>query len=298
MKEQNFNMILKPEYHQKAQQLSQIQHLPHRAKQTYLNTLAIYVVNQFLQNNGIETDIFASDSHNPIMILLSNVADLQIKNLGKLECRAILENQDFVEIEPHVWSNRIGYIAVAINQSFTSAIIKGFISQVNTEKTPITNFTFSSNQYLLNLLIVKNWLLNFDANWLNIDQVFNPQSHQFAFRSKQTIKDENLNTTKVKILEFENCQTQIGLVMGISSNYNLDDNAEIEIFTEIYPLNQPYLPSELKLMILDEEKNVVMNDQTKEKDTKLIFEFTGSPGEHFSVNISLGEYSLTKTFKL
>lgn len=297
MKEQNFNMILKPEYHQKAQQLSQIQHLPHRAKQTYLNTLAIYVVNQFLQNHGIETDIFASDSHNPIMILLSNVADLQIKNIGKLECRGILENQDFVEIEPHVWSNRIGYIAVEINQSFTSGIIKGFISQVNTEKTPITNFTFSSNQYLLKILIFKNWLLNFDANWLNIDQVLNPQFHQFAFRSKQTIKDENLNSTKIKILEFENCKEQIGLVMGISS-YNLDDNAEIEIFTEIYPLNQPYLPSGLKLMILDEEKNIVMDDQTKEKDTKLIFEFTGLPGEHFSVKIRQGKNSIAETFKL
>jgi Protein of unknown function (DUF1822) len=76
-----------------------------------------------------------------------DVADLSIKNLGKLECRPVLENAQFVYVPPEVQSNRIGYVVVEISESLQSAKLLGFVKEVS-----IDNFTIKQLQPLENLL--------------------------------------------------------------------------------------------------------------------------------------------------
>jgi hypothetical protein len=102
-----------------------------KARQVYLNTLAVYAVDTYCQCLGIETDLEACDSLNPAMQPLMNVADLEIAGVGKIECRPVLPEDEFCEIPADTWENRIGYVAVEIDESSREATLFGFYPTVN-----------------------------------------------------------------------------------------------------------------------------------------------------------------------
>ncbi|MEK0195486.1 DUF1822 family protein, partial [Microcoleus anatoxicus] len=104
---------------------------PAKARQVYLNTLAVYAVDTYCQCLGIETDLEASDSLNPVMQTLMDVADLEITGIGKLECRPVLPTDENCYIPADTWENRIGYVAVEIDESSREATLFGFYPTIN-----------------------------------------------------------------------------------------------------------------------------------------------------------------------
>ncbi|XZN94252.1 MAG: DUF1822 family protein [Microcoleus sp.] len=104
---------------------------PAKARQVYLNTLAVYAVDTYCQCLGIETDLEASDSLNPVMQTLMNVADIEITGIGKLECRPVLPADENCYIPADTWENRIGYVAVEIDESSREATLFGFYPTIN-----------------------------------------------------------------------------------------------------------------------------------------------------------------------
>src|SRR4028119_1342757 len=95
-----FTVPLTLEAHRIAQQFHKHQSNPKKAKQVYLNTLAVYAVNFYLNCLGIETAHSASDSWNPAMRTLANIADLEVRDLGKLECRPVLPEAKICDVPP------------------------------------------------------------------------------------------------------------------------------------------------------------------------------------------------------
>ncbi|MBW4430934.1 MAG: DUF1822 family protein [Pelatocladus maniniholoensis HA4357-MV3] len=120
-----------------AEKWSRQQATPEKSQQVLLNTLSVSFVNFYLECMGFETDTYASDSWNPVQQTLMDVADLLIKNLGKLECRPVLENAQFVYVPLEVQSNRLGYVAVEISESLQSAKLLGFVKEVSIDNLPI-----------------------------------------------------------------------------------------------------------------------------------------------------------------
>ena len=104
------------------------------AEQVYLNTLAVYAVNCFLRSLGIATDLEASDSWNPIMRSRLAVADLVVRDKGKVECCPVMPGEDFIEISEEVLSDRIGYVFVEINAEMSEGKVLGFLEKVNQTK--------------------------------------------------------------------------------------------------------------------------------------------------------------------
>jgi Protein of unknown function (DUF1822) len=104
---------------------------PAKARQVYLNTLAVYAVDTYCHCLGIETDLEASDSLNPVMQTLMNVADIEITGIGKLECRPVLPTDENCYIPTDTWENRIGYLAVEIDESLREATLFGFYPTIN-----------------------------------------------------------------------------------------------------------------------------------------------------------------------
>lgn len=104
---------------------------PAKARQVYLNTLAVYAVDTYCQCLGIETDLEASDSLNPVMQTLMDVADIEITGIGKLECRPVLPTDENCYIPTDTWENRIGYVAVEIDESSREATLFGFYPTIN-----------------------------------------------------------------------------------------------------------------------------------------------------------------------
>ena len=124
--------------HSIAQQFYSHQSNHCKAKQVYLNTLAVYAVNVYLQHLGFETDLSESASWDPLMQTLMDVADLEVKNYGKLECRPVLLGKEVVYFPAEVWSERIGYIAVQLNESLKEATLLGFAEKVDKSELPLS----------------------------------------------------------------------------------------------------------------------------------------------------------------
>lgn len=99
---------------------------PHKGKQVYLNTLAVYAVQSFLKWLQIETDLEDGDSWHPIVRSLFDVADLVIPNLGKLECRPVLIGENVLTLPSEVMEDRIAYIAVGFQEQLNEVQLLGF----------------------------------------------------------------------------------------------------------------------------------------------------------------------------
>ena len=78
----------------------------------------------------LETDLEASDSWNIVTQTLMDVADLDVTDIGKLECRPVYPHAEFCRIPQEVWEDRIGFVGVEINEDNLEAKLLGFVKEV------------------------------------------------------------------------------------------------------------------------------------------------------------------------
>jgi hypothetical protein len=124
--------------HRLADRLRQRQPHASRGKQVYLNTLAVFAVNTCLQNLGFETDLDGSQSQDFVLASLSDVADLLLPAIGRLECRVVLPEASTVHIPLATWDDRVGFVAVQLTADLRQATLLGFLSEVAAEEIPLT----------------------------------------------------------------------------------------------------------------------------------------------------------------
>ncbi|MEG4089032.1 DUF1822 family protein [Microcoleus sp. Pol12B4] len=180
-----------------ARQFASEQRHPHKKEQVYLNTLAVLAVRDYLTLLDIETDLTNCDSWNPVVRLLENVADLYIKNLGKIECRPLItlpkhgENNRInspqnlsptCHVPPEVREERIGYLVVEIEEDEKEAKLLGFSPTAGTGELVLSEL-HSLDDFLLHLehisesqVNLRQWLENvFTSEWESVESIFNPQ---------------------------------------------------------------------------------------------------------------------------
>ncbi|HEY9845691.1 MAG TPA: DUF1822 family protein, partial [Candidatus Caenarcaniphilales bacterium] len=58
----------------------------------------------------------------------------------------------------------------------------------------------------------------------------------------------------------------------------------------------PYLPPSLQLVVLDESGASFLEAQARSADNYIQLQFSGTAGERFSVQVTLGEVSTTEDF--
>jgi len=196
-----FTIPLSFEAHSLAEQYRKQHSRSQKAKQVYLNALAMYAMDFYCRCMGFETDWETSDTQKPLMQKFLDVADLNVKQfgqwVGKLECRPVLPDAEVLEVPPEAWDDRIAYVAVQLNQSLKQAVLLGFtssaahqqgiiplgelrsladfpaylskFSQVR-EESPVLSQQTQLSPQLVNL---RNWLEDvFEAGWRTIDEVF------------------------------------------------------------------------------------------------------------------------------
>ncbi|MUG92920.1 DUF1822 family protein [Scytonema sp. UIC 10036] len=292
-----------------AEKWSRQQATAEKSRQVLLNTLSVAFVNFYLQCMGFETDLEASDSWDPVQQTLMDIADLFIKNLGRLECRPVLENAQFVYVPPEVQSNRIGYIAVQISESLEEAKLLGFIKEVSIDNLPINSLQPLENllKHLESLELQKATLPN--QNWLNLKRWFE-NIFEFGWESIESIvftepvlqfrsSEEELRNSveRAKLIDFgiQASRVSVGIVVKVMTD--LDNFDEMKILVELHPTNgQEYLPPLLHVMILDEEGTAVMEAKAKNDNKKIELQFSASAGDNFSIKIALGDVSVIENF--
>ncbi|WP_201800726.1 DUF1822 family protein [Dulcicalothrix desertica] len=97
-----------------------------KTERVYLNSLAVYAVNYYLEILRFETEFEQSNSQDKLMLKFFAQADLPVKNIGVLECIPVLNDAEYCDIPLEVWSNRIGYVVVQLSASLKEAVILGF----------------------------------------------------------------------------------------------------------------------------------------------------------------------------
>ncbi|MBW4630393.1 MAG: DUF1822 family protein [Iphinoe sp. HA4291-MV1] len=289
-----FTIPLALSAHSRAEQFRGYQSNPQKAKQVYLNTLAVYAVNVYLQCRGFETDWEKSDSCNPAMQALMDVADLMVENRGKLECRPVLPNAEIVCIPAEVWEQRIGYVAVQLSESLREATLLGFVKKVTSEELPLNQLRSLEElprhlNQIRSAIDLSKWFENiFAAPWQALDAVLNPKATQlaFSFRKAQEVK-------RCKLIELGTPNQAVAMIVAISQA----SEVEIDISVEVQPpQGQTYLPSNLQLMVLDENAETVIDTHAGSDNQSIQLEFSGEPGDHFSVKVVLGSFSIAENF--
>jgi Protein of unknown function (DUF1822) len=287
------------EAHSLAQKYSERQFSPQKAQQVYLNTLAIYAVDFYLRCMEFETDWSASDSHNPLMLKLLDVADLDIKEIGKIECRPILPNAEFCAIPPDVWQDRIGYVAVQLSQSLQDANILGFTKTAASE-IPLENLqsvddllTYLNRLQQQKPVSLRNWFDDvFAEGWQALEEILHPEQFEWAFGRRSA----TLITRGQQIdLGMQLANKSVALIVTLPP----EEDSEVEIKVQVYPVGgESNLPEGLKLMIIDDAEEVVLETESRESDSFIQLEFSAESGEEFGVAVSLGEAEITQHFRL
>ena len=85
-----YTIDLTAEHHQVAKKFAIQQDTTEKAKLVYLNTLAVFAVETFLEEILFPANLEAGDSWNAAIMCFHDVADLLIPELGKIECCPIL----------------------------------------------------------------------------------------------------------------------------------------------------------------------------------------------------------------
>ena len=291
-----------------------------KAEQVLYNTLAVLTVKSYLEMLGIATDLPRSDSWNPIMRTCGDVADLNISNLGKLECRPLKSSDTSCYIPMEVWDLRLGYVAVKIDDSFKKAELLGFASQVATEELAIAHFkpietlidhihdvrALTANSAVVNL---KQWLNNiFTSGWLAVENLLNPEqlTTAWGFRnaelsSEKSSDSEDINNSiqRAKLIDLgiQLGDRQVVLLVEITP----EESGSIAVTLQVHPSpssNMVYLPETLTLKVIESSGSVFMQAQARSQDNFIQLQFSGQPQERFTVQIILGNVKLTEPFQL
>lgn len=308
-----FTVPITYKFKRKAESFRRWQSHPEKGEQVYFNTLAVLAANFYCQCIGIETNLAASDSWNPTMQTLADVADLKIANLGQLECRPVLANSQSVEIPAEVWGNRIGYIAVQLNESLSEAELVGFVKKVTAEELLLERWRSLEDflEHIENLsapvpqiIQLNEWLQGiFDAGWEAVEKVeaaLWPLESEpaFRFRKNYGIMPPPMESTEGfveggKMVELEKAGEEVGLFVGAK----LTGEPEIDVTVQLYAGgSQVYLPQGLEVKILDGDDIVVM-EAIARYAKQIQLEFSAEFGEKFKVKLSLGDTSITEIFQ-
>ncbi len=309
LKSSTFTVPLGTESHRLAQQFSrQLRDRP-KAKQIYLNTLAVSAVKFYLNCMGIETDWSASFSWNPVWQNLMDVADIEILNLGRLECRPVLPGTQVVRIPPEVWSERIGYIAVQLDSALQEATLLGFTQTAAMEELPLTELG-SLEELLAHLNAIaqsartqqtnlSQWFENiFSAGWQSLEAIFSTDVKRLSFGLRSNF---DLRTRTVKAAKMIDLGLQIGsqsIVLLIAIAPEVDN--KVGVLVHLHPgSGENYLLAKTKLILRSDSGVVLQEVEARSQDNYIqLKRFKGNLGECFSIQVASNDVSVTETFQI
>lgn len=293
-----------------------------KAERIRRNTLAVCLVNSYLQMMDIPTDVANSDSWQPMIQIMSDVADLQLPEVGTLSCRAIAPNANTCYIPPEEWHHRIGYVAVALDEPNRQAKLIGFTPSAS-EQTEIPLSQFAALETLIDsihalqpsdrpaarptLTQLGQWTrAQLDeiakTGWQAVEQLLASPAPEFAFRSVRTIEPTAVDISRAKLVNLGiqlDRTIRVALVIQIVRPLAGEgDPPQTHITFQVHPVEEATrLPESLSLSIIDKGR-VIASTAARDIDNFIQLQLSGEAGEQFSVQIKLGESSFEEQFAI
>ena len=286
--------------HQKAEEFAAEQDNLDKGKQVYLNTVAVYAVNNYLKWLSIETALHQSDSWNWSTRTFFDIADLMLPNVGRIECRPVLPGEEVVVLPQEVTQERIGYIAVRFNKQLDFVEILGFVPArpiINNSEIIEIN-RFESIDILIDIINRRKMKVNlcqwlegiFNQDWESPELVLAGSFRSTATMTRQYQDSQTSSISRAKVVDVGR---QIVLLMELTPT----NSAVFDIRLRVYPAeNTLHLPQDLQLTIFDESGDACMNTQAEIANDWMQLEFDCQHEEKFSVELKLGEISIIEEF--
>jgi hypothetical protein len=169
-----------------------------KARQVYLNTLAVLVVHHYLQILEFPTELEPSRSWHPVDRTFLNIADLYLPELGFLECRPLRRGMKQFYIPPEVWADRIAFMAVEIDRTCQNGVILGFLPTVDRETIDLEEL-FTIDEAIAYLHAYKptvkllSWLQhNCEKGWESPEALLTIKSLAFRDRRAKSIENSSV----------------------------------------------------------------------------------------------------------
>jgi hypothetical protein len=273
---------------------------------------------------GVETDWEGSQSRNPVMLSILDVADVEIPQLGKLECRPVLPQDKVVHIPPEVWLDRIGYVAVQLDESLKQATLLGFsktagsgelaISQLRSLEDLLEHLRqIEQPEQALTRVNLSQWFENvFEAGWQSLEALLgtNQENLAFSFRSASGLSERQVKRAKLINLGLQLGSQSVALLVALAlakrdevqpaEGIAPEADQKVSILVQIHPVGgETYLPPNLKLALLSEAGDILQDVQSRSQDNYIQLKgFRGNPGESFNIQVAFGDASITETFEI
>lgn len=125
-----FNVPITAEMRARASQASQQHSNVDKSRQVYHNVLVVLAVEYYCQCMAIETQLKASSVWNPALQVLANTAELPLKALGAVQCCMVAGQDTTVRVPAEAQHDRLGYVAVGLDEEFQEAVLLGFCERL------------------------------------------------------------------------------------------------------------------------------------------------------------------------
>ena len=240
------------------------------------------------------------------MRVLFNVADLALPNIGKLACHPVLPEESVLSVLQNGDTDRIGYVAVRLNQALNTAELLGFApaSRMSRRLEPLPLSALRSLDALIDdihwrqqAVKLSQWLADcFQPDWLSPEQVI---AYQVRSKTQAVVLESRLSNNfisrgKVVDLSSQTLNQSVALVLQLAPKTN---DEEVDIRLRLYPTTHtPCLPPNLQVTLFDETGTPCLEVQSRHADDWIQLEFGALPAEKFSVQLSLGDTRVIEQF--
>jgi hypothetical protein len=295
-------------------------------QRVFNNGIALITIHRFFELLGIESHYESSDLCNPAVQIAADLSELEIQNVGLLECRWVSAEDGPISVPFEAWGDRIGYTFVSFDLEALSATIHGFLPRVTREWIPRSELR--SVEFMLQYLdsLIKSPQLGSTSSltrWLAGSSEFAWEANDSGSLSSPplegvfrgalvypsdapVVSDSAYGGTacRTKTLAWQPLQginsseqapEPLVLVVEINQGAPLLARVTIQVHPESRSL---CLPPQLVCSIVDPAGRTIIQATSRSIDNYLQLPFKGEPGESFQVKLVLNQYQIIEHFQI
>lgn len=294
-------VILTQNAQQLASRFAAEQPTKEKATKVYNNTLAVLAVKNYLQILDIPTSVSGCDSWNTFSRMTKNVADLEIRNYGKVECCVIPEKQSeaeevFAHVSSEVTEERIAYLFIKLVPEQKMALLLGYLPIVESEKMTLSSLNDMEDfpTFLLQKICLSDWLLNqVQKGWKALEELLDKPDLTYQWRGADIVTPQPPDSSKSyvvrgKLIKLSRHESLAPFLLIVDIHVRLEQDYSIMLAIEPNS-NQEFLPSELELFLLDSNGEAVMQAQARQENRRIQLEFLATLGDSFDLKLQLGD---------
>jgi hypothetical protein len=246
----------------------------------YLNTLALYAVQTYLDWLDIQTDWPQNGQW------LFQPTDLHLSGLGHLVCCPVIEGDRRVVL-PDLHPDCLGCVVVQLNPDLDQAALLGVVPSDRSSSDPIEVTELESLDALIaHLAWVEAGRLNDLRRWLSEQAPGWQAARTPAFRGRR------LPVRRLKQIDLD------GELLNLQVQIEATNQGGLDFSVRLSMADDDFLPQRLQLLIMDESGVVQVQQQPRPGVRWLEQRLEIDNGDRFAIQVILNQIEVTESFQL